>query len=273
MKETLRGVPGDTHAKHRHEHGLALQALREWPVLLALLIAIPAFYLELAGASLSSWRLGRWLYGVVAALLLLHLAMAVRHGRDVLALPRRHGLDLAISIGALLSLFGSAGGWSATEWALRALLVGLIVARLLICLRPLLSARGTIYVFALGVATLLASGLGFYWLEPSVKSYADGLWLAFVSGATVGYGDIVPTTAASRIFAVFMVLLGYALMSLATASIAALFVGEDEKILRREMHRDIKALQEEVRLLREELHSQSRGSRGRAAARRRQHQD
>ena len=86
-----------------------------------------------------------------------------------------------------------------------------------------------------------------------MNSSADGLWLAFVSGATVGYGDIVPTTAASRIFAVFMVLLGYAMLSLVTASIAAMFVGDDEKQLRREMHRDIRSLQIEVRHLREAI--------------------
>jgi hypothetical protein len=38
----------------------------------------------------------------------------------------------------------------------------------------------------------------------------------------------------------------YAVMSLVTASIAAVFIGEDEKALRREMHRDIYALREEV---------------------------
>lgn len=65
--------------------------------------------------------------------------------------------------------------------------------------------------------------------------------------------DIVLTTAASRIFAAFMVLLGYAMLSLVTASIAAMFVGEDEKQLRREMHRDIRSLQTEIRHLREAL--------------------
>lgn len=97
------------------------------------------------------------------------------------------------------------------------------------------------------------AGAGFYWLEPTVHSYAQGLWLAFTSGATVGYGDIVPTTPASRLFAVAMVILGYGIMSLVTASIAAYFVGKDEQLLRREMHHDIKALREEVRQLRDEL--------------------
>ena len=74
-----------------------------------------------------------------------------------------------------------------------------------------------------------------------------------MTGATVGYGDFVPTTAASRFFAVIMVIAGFAMLSLVTASIAAYFIGEDEKILRREMHQDIKVLREEVAKLRSDI--------------------
>jgi voltage-gated potassium channel len=63
----------------------------------------------------------------------------------------------------------------------------------------------------------------------------------------MGYGNLVPTTTASRVFAVLMVVIGFAMLSLVTASFAAFFVGEDEKKLRHEMHQDIKELREEVR--------------------------
>jgi voltage-gated potassium channel len=62
----------------------------------------------------------------------------------------------------------------------------------------------------------------------------------------VGYGDIAPTTPASRVFAAFVVLLGYGMFSLVFASIAAMFIGQEEKLLRREMHRDIKRLHEQI---------------------------
>jgi voltage-gated potassium channel len=63
----------------------------------------------------------------------------------------------------------------------------------------------------------------------------------------------VPSTHASRIFAVFIVLLGYAIFSVITASIAALFVGEDEKHFQQELHADIRALRQEITSLRNEL--------------------
>jgi voltage-gated potassium channel len=94
-----------------------------------------------------------------------------------------------------------------------------------------------------------------------VHSYSEGLWLAFVTGATVGYGDFVPTTTASRFFAMFTVLIGFGMLSLTTASIAVFFIEEDEKKLRREMHHDMRLLHEEVVALRAEIRN-ARATRG-----------
>ncbi len=98
---------------------------------------------------------------------------------------------------------------------------------------------------------------GFYWLDPAVKTVNAGLWLAFSTAATVRYGDVVPSSTASRIFAVFVVLLGYGLLSLVTASIAAMFVGtqerEVEQDILREMHAQLKIVHEELAELRAAL--------------------
>lgn len=214
-----------------------------------LILTIPAFYLHLAATDAIWWRAGSALYLIIA----LGLSIIIISARSKVPQWRTQGLNLMIIFGALASLSGNVAPWSTPEWVMRVTLLILIVLRLLVCVRPMLTAGATAPIWIFAAITLFLSGLGFYWLEPTVHSYADGLWLAFVSGATVGYGDIVPTTPASRIFAVFMVLLGYAMLSLVTASIAAMFIGEDEKLLRREMHRDIRSLRAEVRHLREAL--------------------
>jgi voltage-gated potassium channel len=108
-------------------------------------------------------------------------------------------------------------------------------------------------LIVLALLLLGSSGAGFYWLEPAVHTYADGVWLAFSTVATVGYGDLVPTTPASKILAVFIVLLGYAVFSIVTANIAALFIGEEEAGFEHELHADIRALSLEVAALRREL--------------------
>ena len=100
-------------------------------------------------------------------------------------------------------------------------------------------------------------GVGFWLVEPKAHTLADGLWLAFTTAATVGYGDIVPSTHASRGFAVLVVLLGLAVLSLATASLAAIFVEKDvqadEIIFEEDLSVEISLLRDDIRILREEV--------------------
>ncbi len=166
----------------------------------------------------------------------------------------RNWLNVVIIVVAGLGIFGLASGvWVASARLARLALVALLLARAASAFGSTLVARGVPLVFGISFLALLLAGTGFYYLEPTVHSFAEGLWLAFVTGSTVGYGDVVPTTTASRIFAVIMVLVGFALLSMVTATISAFFIGEDEKRLRRELHQDIRRLNAEVRALREEL--------------------
>jgi voltage-gated potassium channel len=89
--------------------------------------------------------------------------------------------------------------------------------------------QGLISSGLIALLIMVLGGLGFWWIDPKVQSFTDGLWLAFTTAATVGYGDHVPSTDASRAFAVIVVLLGLAVLSLVTASIAALFVQTEER--------------------------------------------
>jgi voltage-gated potassium channel len=101
------------------------------------------------------------------------------------------------------------------------------------------------------VAVLLVlCGTGFWMLEPTTPRLVDGLWLAFVTASTIGYGDFVPTTWASRARAVPVLLLGFAALSLVTAAIAAMWVGSQERAIEREILHDLHA---QVRLLRNEI--------------------
>ena len=117
--------------------------------------------------------------------------------------------------------------------------------------------RGLWYSLALCLAILLVGGLGFWALEPGIDSLQEGLWLAFTTAATVGYGDVVPRTPFGRAFAVLVVLLGLAVLSLVTASLAALFVERDveadERQIERDLMREIRALRDQVSALEQRL--------------------
>ena len=113
----------------------------------------------------------------------------------------------------------------------------------------------------LTVAAALLVGCGFvYWhIEPTTPRLVDGLWLAFVTASTIGYGDLVPSTPGSRVFSVLVVLLGFGVLSLVTAAIAATWVESTERRVEREIlhdiHRRMQALHEDVVSLRRELHA------------------
>ncbi len=121
--------------------------------------------------------------------------------------------------------------------------------------------RGLVYSLVLAMLILLLGGVGFWWLDPKVKTLSDGLWLAFTTAATVGYGDLVPSTHASRGFSVVVVLLGLAVLSLVTASLAAIFVerevDEEERQIERDLMREIRLVRDEVAELRQALAAKS----------------
>jgi voltage-gated potassium channel len=117
--------------------------------------------------------------------------------------------------------------------------------------------QGLVYSLLLAVTILGLGGVGFWLIDPEVHSLADGLWLAFTTAATVGYGDLVPSTHASRLFSVVVVLLGLAVLSLVTASLSAIFmeneVEAEERQIEKDLMREIRHLRQEVAELRRDI--------------------
>lgn len=225
-------------------------------LLLALLFTIPAFYLLLDGERASTRLAGHALYASAAAMMLLDsIWQWFKHRQQ----ERRSGklmLDVGIILGCIISALPLQFQWAGLEWGLRLGLSTLILLRIATLVLRHMRPSYLIKLILLTLLMLSSAGAGFYWLEPTVLNYADGVWLAFSTVATVGYGDFVPSTPGSKIFAVFIVLLGYAMFSIVTANIAALFVGEEEAGFERELHEDIRALHQEVAALRRELRAQ-----------------
>lgn len=127
--------------------------------------------------------------------------------------------------------------------------------------------QGLLYSLVLALLILLFGGVGFWLIDPRIESLSDGLWLAFTTAATVGYGDLIPHTPLSRIFSVFVVLLGLAVLSLVTASLSAIFVEqevhEEEVAIKHDMALEMQQLRQEVRALREQLSRLTPPQRGR----------
>jgi len=79
-------------------------------------------------------------------------------------------------------------------------------------------------------------------LDPAIDNTWDGIWWAWVTVTTVGYGDVVPQTASGRVFAVVLMLMGISMLSLITANISAYLMARGtEKEIRLEQ-RELKKL-------------------------------
>lgn len=249
-------------APHDNPRAFHWQHRLHWFMVIVALLSVPAFILEETVGSLFLRAVGRGIDLFIFLAFALELAWMMRVTTHKLRYLLRNWLDVLIVLAACANLFGWETQWVALARLMRIAVVGLLLARALGAMRDLFSPTGLPYLLGFAVISLLLSGAGFFWLEPTVDTYLDGLWLAFVTAATVGYGDFVPTTPFSRLFAVFTVVLGVSVLSLVTATLVSLFIGEDEARLRREMREDIKSLRRsteeaisaEEEAVRKELH-------------------
>jgi len=240
----MGGVPpDDNEVAYRWEQRL------HWLMIGVALLSVPSFYLEELSEGRRLHILGTVIEWFILGAFAAELAWMLALTRQKLRYLTRNWLDVVIIVFSLASVFGFETEWVALVRLTRLALVGLLLARAFGSTRKLVRPGSLPYVFAIAFVSLLVAGGAFYWLEPTVHTFRDGLWLAFVTGSTVGYGDFIPTTTASRLFAVFMVIVGFGILSVMTASIAALLIGEDEKRLRTQMHADIRSLRSEVAAL------------------------
>jgi uncharacterized oligopeptide transporter (OPT) family protein len=96
-------------------------------------------------------------------------------------------------------------------------------------LAPQFRRRLVTYVILAGFLVLLAGG-GFAAFESrQVSSYWEGVWWALSLMTTVGFVGEAPESIMGRVVSSVLMVSGFALMALVTASIASLFVGEEQE--------------------------------------------
>jgi voltage-gated potassium channel len=89
------------------------------------------------------------------------------------------------------------------------------------------SAPGLRVAIPAAVAGLVAAGLLFAAVEgPSVSAW-DGVWWAFTTISTVGYGDVVPRTDVGRVIALAIMVLGVGFLFLLAGSLIERFIATE----------------------------------------------
>jgi voltage-gated potassium channel len=128
--------------------------------------------------------------------------------------------------------------------SLRLMLVVVLLVRLSKTIRKLLSLHQLGTTLAIAFATMVLSGIIISRIDPSIGSIWDGMWWAWTTMSTVGYGDVVPQNAAGRLFASLVILFGVVLLSLLTANLAAFFIGSDVDKVEHEERETVRLLKD-----------------------------
>jgi len=79
--------------------------------------------------------------------------------------------------------------------------------------------------------TMTLFGAMIHYIEPKVfPTIFEGVWWAFVTAATVGYGDYVPLTAIGKLFGILLILTGSSLLAFYVSSVSAATISHENNL-------------------------------------------
>lgn len=235
----LIGLAGVDHSEN--DRALFLGRCFEWPMLLIATWILFTWHLELTGnIDKSVSRLTDmivWGFFVIEwVTLTIFVDKRIRYISG-------NWLNLAIII------IGSQVLWADVQY-----IIALRTARLLVMLvmyvtlldsilaalsKNRLGVTLVVSFFIVLIAGILISGF-----DPAVKSPIEGIWWAWVTVTTVGYGDIVPSSLLGKLIGGVLILMGVGLFTMLTASFSAFIISRESAELESKEDRAIRILKD-----------------------------
>ncbi len=191
-------------------------------------------YSEIFG-QVTDWVI--WLFFVFETVLLTSLV------ENKFRYLRNNWMNLFIICAGLPLLWGG-GTYAVVLRSLRLLLIFPLLLNVTVTVRKVLARNYLGSVLLVALAFTLMSGLLIAGIDPSIENVWQGIWWAWVTVATVGYGDIVPQSAAGKVFGAVVILFGVGFFSLLTASFSAYFVSRGEIEIEEEEIEEISQLKD-----------------------------
>jgi len=235
----LPGVAADERSAAR------LWASRfELPMILLAMWIVIEWYLKAKGIyparidRFTDWII--WLFFVLETVVLTSLV------ENKLRYLRNNWMNLLIISMGVPLLWGG-GTYAAALRALRVLLIFPLLLSTSDTIRKVLERNHLGTTLLVALAFTLMSGLLIAGIDPSIDTIWDGIWWAWVTVATVGYGDTVPQSGAGKVFGAVVILFGVGFFSLLTASFSAYFVSRGEVEIEEEEVEEIYRLKDIVR--------------------------
>lgn len=213
----------------------------ELPMILLALWIMIEWYLKAKGVypatfdRITDWII--WLFFVLETVVLTSLV------ENKLRYLRNNWMNLLIiSIGVPL-LWGG-GTYAAVLRTLRVLLIFPLLLKTSVTVRKVLARNHLGTTLLVALAFTLMSGFLIAGIDPGIEDVWQGIWWAWVTVATIGYGDIVPQSAAGKVFGAVVILFGVGFFSLLTASFSAYFISRGEIEIEEEEEEEIYRLRD-----------------------------
>jgi voltage-gated potassium channel len=112
------------------------------------------------------------------------------------------------------------------------------------------NTNGFKYIICITIIFIILGGCLIHYAEN--MPFQDGIWWAFVTATTVGYGDISPHTILGRIIATVLMLIGIGLIGSLTSTITSYFLCIKTKTVKDEIIENIKNKIDDINNLSEE---------------------
>lgn len=198
----------------------------ELPMLLIALWILVQWYAEQQGiypatlSALSNWVI--WLFFIIETTT---LTVLVNNKRRYL---QGNWVNVFIIIMGVPILWGVTSHIGLLR-ALRLVLLGAILLNISDTTRQILAKNHLGITLLVAFFIILMSGIFIAGIDPDINTIGEGLWWAWVTVTTVGYGDIVPGSQLGKVFGAILILMGIGIFSLLTASFSAFFVARDEE--------------------------------------------
>jgi voltage-gated potassium channel len=119
-------------------------------------------------------------------------------------------------------------------------------------------ARRRIFPYLAAATLILALVAGFVMTivdEKDFPNFGLAVWWAIVTLATVGYGDVVPTTVPGRVVGSAVIILGVTFLAFLTATVTSYFVSSDQEQAKLREVKEREAANKELRELLARLES------------------
>ena len=213
----------------------------EAPMVLAAIWILIDWYLQAKGLEKGYVTFASdWLIWLVFLTELVIMSIVVD---DRIRYLRHNWMSPLIVLAGLPVLWGSETFYAGILRTMRLALTIGIFFRVSKDVRNLLSRHNLGITLFVCFIILIVSGLLISGIDPAFETPLDGLWWAWVTVTTVGYGDLVPATTEGRVFGSVLILMGIAMFSMLTASFSVFFIEQDERELSEKEERNLQRIE------------------------------